>query len=54
MSVSPWMTRTRSSSQPSVSAVICAIAVSLPHPGEVTPVNTVTSPVGLTRSVVPS
>ena len=38
--------------QPSASATICAMPVSLPLPGEVTPVSTVTSPVGLTRTSV--
>ena len=41
-------------SMPSESAAICAIAVSFPEPGEVTPVSTVTCPDGFTRTVAPS
>ena len=47
MSVSPWMTRMRLEAAARMSAAIWANAVSLPQPGEVTPVRMVTSPVGL-------
>ena len=54
MSVSPWMTVMSSIVTPSSDATTCAIAVSLPLPGVVTPVSTVTLPVGSMRTVVVS
>ncbi len=53
-SVSPWTTSTAAGSTPSSAATSCAIAVSLPPPGEVTPVSTLTRPLGSTRTVLVS
>ena len=48
--VSPWTTSTLSMSMPSLAATTCANVVSWPCPWLCEPVNTVTPPVGFTRT----
>ena len=54
LEVSPCLTSTWSTPMPNWSAMIWANVVSWPWPWEWVPVNTVTEPVGLTRTVADS
>ena len=53
-SVSPWTISTFSTGTPSFSTTSCANVVSCPWPWLCVPVNTVTLPVGWTRTVAAS